>query len=370
MAKNSDKEYKCPHCPQTSTRKYNINIHIQRKHRDPRINYSNQSAVFNELPNLKNVEKTVNNWNGSIEQRSTSAFLLSSDFSFYPNISYYYYKVKDDEEKERRESERRFHKTLVEYISKIVIPSLKLQYIQSNYNENIGYNPLFIDPKNMPIAHKIYKCHKCCMQTLKPFFDFQEIYPVNKFAHSCYYSNQQQQQQQKQYTDNNDFQIKIKISKLQEILLSVINYRLKSQSTLLKMILFPYDLIENALSLRLMIFLMDIMGNEGEYYQFRWLFELLENERFIDLGEIKSSQHWAKRAYYQDNDNNDGKFLADEGKYVTKLDKEELKQFINMTEGTFGLIKFKIDNNKTIYTFCYLPLVTEKTNSNSPISLL
>lgn len=355
MAKNSPKEYKCPHCPQTSTRKYNINIHIQRKHPDPRINYSNQSPVFNELPNLKNVEKTVNNWNESIEQRSTSTFLLSSDFSFYPNISYYYNKVKDDEEKERRESERRFHKTLVEYISKIVIPSLKLQYIQSNYNENIGYNPLFIDPKNMPIAHKIYKCHKCCMETLKPFFDFHEIYPANKFIHCCDYSNQQQQQ--KQYTDDND-DFQIKISKLQEILLSVINYRLKSQNTLLKMIVLPINCIENSLSLKILIFLMDIMGNEKEDYPLRWLFELLENERFVDLGEI-SSQHWAKRAC------NDGNYSADEN--VTKLEKEELKQFISRTEGTFGLIKFKIDNNKTIYTFSYLLLDNEKTIGNSII---
>ena len=45
------------------------------------------------------------------------------------------------------------------------------------------------------------------------------------------------------------------------------------------------------------------------------------------------------------------------------MEKEELKQFISMTEGTFGLIKFKIDdNNKTIYTFSYLPLYNEKTS--------
>jgi hypothetical protein len=57
-----------------------------------------------------------------------------------------------------------------------------------------------------------------------------------------------------------------------------------------------------------------------------------------------SSQHWAKRAC------NDNWKYSEEGN-VTKLEKEELKQFIIMTEGTFGLIKFKIDTNKTIYTF-------------------
>ena len=37
-----------------------------------------------------------------------------------------------------------------------------------------------------------------------------------------------------------------------------------------------------------------------------------------------------------------------------------------MTEGTVGLIKFKINNNKTIYTFSYLLLTdNEKTIENS-----
>jgi hypothetical protein len=81
----------------------------------------------------------------------------------------------------------------------------------------------------------------------------------------------------------------------------------------------------------------------------RWLFELVENEGFIDLGEI-SSEHWIKRAY--DHSSTEEK--------VTKLEKEELKQFISIIEGTFGLIKFRIDK-KTIYTFSYLPLDNEKT---------
>ena len=68
------------------------------------------------------------------------------------------------------------------------------------------------------------------------------------------------------------------------------------------------------------------------------------------------------KASYYDND----KFSA-EGKYVAKLDNEELKQFINMTEGTFGLIKFTIDNNNTIYTFSYLPIDNVKTMENSTI---
>ena len=46
---------------------------------------------------------------------------------------------------------------------------------------------------------------------------------------------------------------------------------------------------------------------KDEDYPFRWLFELLENEGFVDLGEI-SSQHWARRAY----DNDHGNYSAEE----------------------------------------------------------
>ena len=358
MAKHSDKEYKCPYCFQTSSRKYNINIHIQRKHHHPypQINNTNQSPTFNEPNNFIDFEKSSPyNWDRSMEQPSSSAFFIPPTFTFYPNSFFYDAKVKDDDKIER-ESRRRFEKTLWEYMQKIVIPSLKWQNTQFNYTERTIRNiPIFIDPKNMPKAHKIYKCHKCFMKTLKPFFEFQEIHPTNKFIHNCYAN--QQQQQQKHKDNNNDPQIKT--LKLQEILLSVIDCRLKSENKILKMIVFPQHLIENSLSLKVLIFLMDIVGNEEDYYQFRWLLELLENEGFVDLGEI-SSQHWLKRAY----DNDDGNNSAEE-ENVTKLEKEELKQFISMTEGTFGLIKFKIDdNNKTIYTFSYLPIDNEKTIEN------
>ena len=96
------------------------------------------------------------------------------------------------------------------------------------------------------------------------------------------------------------------------------------------------------------------MGDKEQFRQLRWLFELLENEIFIDLGEI-SSQHWANRAY----DDNDGeKYLTEDN--VTKLEMNELKHFISITKGTFGLIKFKIDNNKIIYAFSYLPLLLKR----------
>lgn len=170
------------------------------------------------------------------------------------------------EENERRESERRFNKTLFEYIQKMVIPALKLQNTEFNYAERISNIPVVIDPKNIPKAYKICKCYKCFIQILKPFFDFQEIHSANKFIHFCY-SNQQQ----KQHKDNDT---QIKTLKLQEILFSIINNRLKSENKILKMIVFQDTFIENPLCFEIITFLMYIIRNEEEH-PFRWLFELL-----------------------------------------------------------------------------------------------
>jgi hypothetical protein len=141
------------------------------------------------------------------------------------------------------------------------------------------------------------------------------------------------------------------------------------------MIVFPNNFFQNPESLKILTSLFDLMGNEeGEDYPFRWLFELLlNNEGFVDLGGI-SSQHWARRAYDNhnddDNDNdNDGNSHSAKEDNSTKLEEEELKQFISITGGTFALIKFNI-HNKTIYTFSYLPLYNKdnyKTIENNII---
>jgi hypothetical protein len=130
MAKRSDKEYNCPYCSQTSSRRYNIRVHIQRKHpyyKHPylQINNTNQFPVFNEPRHLTDFEKYPSNWNTPMEQ-PLPAFFPSPTFTFYPTSFFYDAKVKY-EENERRESERRFNKTLFEYIQKMVIPALKLQ---------------------------------------------------------------------------------------------------------------------------------------------------------------------------------------------------------------------------------------------------
>ena len=74
----------------------------------------------------------------------------------------------------------------------------------------------------------------------------------------------------------------------------------------------------------------------------RWLFELLTVDKFIEVGEI-SSDHWANRAYNSKQGNNIG------------LDRNELKEFVTITDASFGLIEFKIDRVSK-YMFSWIPL--------------
>jgi hypothetical protein len=123
-------------------------------------------------------------------------------------------------------------------------------------------------------------------------------------------------------------------------LLSVIDIRLKSENILLRTIEFPNNIIENSLCIQITKFSLDIYKDQN--YPLKWIFKLLENESFSDLGEI-NADHWASRV------------CDSASKNYTILAKEELKQFINITDATFGLIKFK-RNEKTIYTCSYIPL--------------
>src|SRR5215208_2985629 len=154
MVKNSDKGYKCPYCYQTSTRKYNIHVHIERKHRYskqslPQMYNTNEYPMYNQPPHhLTDIEKYPSSWNTPMEQPSPTFFSLPT-FPFYHDSFFYDAKVKYEENKRRRKSERRFNKTLLEYLQKIVIPSFKQLNTQFNYTDRISNIPLFIDPMNM-----------------------------------------------------------------------------------------------------------------------------------------------------------------------------------------------------------------------------
>jgi len=266
MIEISDKKYKCPYCSQTSSRKYNIDIHTQRKHQRTLVRHLNQRTNPYFSDNIKELNQFLYDLNSAIEQPSS----FSSSIFCYPD-----YNANREDEKERQ-SRRRFNSTILEYIQKIVIPGLNSPNFQFNNVANMLniYPP--IDPKKMPNAHKIYKCDKCQTQTLEVFFDYQDIYPVNEFKHYCF--NQQK------YESNND--PNLLTLNLQQTLLSVIEYRLGPEKIILKMSILPNGFIENSTCMEITKFIIDKLKDQD--YPYKGIFKLLENKRFIDLGEINA----------------------------------------------------------------------------------
>ena len=83
MIVNSDKKYKCPYCSQTSSRRYNINIHTQRKHHPALAKHWNQpldpyfSYNFKELDQFSyDLNSSKNNMKKMMKQKS---FLQDED---------------------------------------------------------------------------------------------------------------------------------------------------------------------------------------------------------------------------------------------------------------------------------------------------
>jgi hypothetical protein len=111
------------------------------------------------------------------------------------------------------------------------------------------------------------------------------------------------------------------------------------------MIVIPNQFIENVFCPWLLNFLIILTGGNNNdnsligMFKLSEIMKLFKNERFFDLGEI-----WASYSANQTYDS----------EKIILLEKEKVKQFVSITKGTFGLIKFKI-NGKTIYALGYIP---------------
>jgi hypothetical protein len=110
------------------------------------------------------------------------------------------------------------------------------------------------------------------------------------------------------------------------------------ENTVLKTITIPKLFIETPIPLIIRKSLSKIYDPDDPIH---WLFKLLTVDGFIEVGEI-GPDHWAIRAYN-----------SKQGNSIV-LDRNELKEFVTITDGSFGLIKFKIDNISR-YMFSWIP---------------
>jgi hypothetical protein len=283
-----------------------------------------------------------------------NSFQQQSSLLYYSQINpsnEYYYKIKEEEEEERGRKNKRRYRNMLFLCSKFCTG-------QYNINNNNCYNnqprpfPLYItsnsiqqtaipyqystinsnlqtsnSTSNIPYAFKFYKCRGCFNEMLFPIYNFKDIATIKKFNYESFC-----QLFHKIYSLAN-------LGKLLNYLLEYIKIKAARENTTLKTITIPNLFIKTPIPLI-------IIESLSKIYDFndpiRWLFELLTVDKFIKVGEI-GSDHWANRAYNSKQGNNIG------------LDRNELKEFVTITDASFGLIEFKIDHVSK-YMFSWIPL--------------
>ena len=109
---SSNKKFKCPHCEQTSNKKSNIQIHIQRKHKKQMV-YDKYGSQIYQKDLSQNTESMSTDVKNSF-QHPSSLFYYSQ---FNPLNEYYYFNIKEEEEEEerKRQNERRYRNLLFLY---------------------------------------------------------------------------------------------------------------------------------------------------------------------------------------------------------------------------------------------------------------
>jgi hypothetical protein len=132
----SNKKFRCSHCEQTSNKKYNIKVHVQRKHKKQMEYDKYDSQVYQNKILSQNTETMPIDTKNSFQQ--PSSLLYRGPFNPW-NEYFYFEKEKEEEEEERkRKNDRRYRNMLCS----------KFCGMQYNLNNNNCYNN---QPRSFPL---------------------------------------------------------------------------------------------------------------------------------------------------------------------------------------------------------------------------
>lgn len=192
---SSNKKFKCTYCEQTSNKKSNLKIHVQRKHKK-QMAYDRYNSQYYQYNNTdQNTETTSIDIKNSYQQTSLPEF----NYNAYNALNQYYYFKIEKEEEEREERKRKDDRRYWNMIYSMY----RMQYIINNknkYNTQARCFPLYITRNSIhqttlpnqystinsnlqiskpvskiPYAIKFYKCKECLNEMLFPIYDFTEI---------------------------------------------------------------------------------------------------------------------------------------------------------------------------------------------------
>src|SRR5215212_2271833 len=314
--------YSCPYCRTTSNRKYNMKEHIHRKH------------PGNKIPD--NVNSTTKNFIKSSLLSETPSTTFPAWLK-YPNyIQNLPPSTLDTNSSKKENRNNSFFKTILEFLTYRNFiqnqPLLQHPYFYQNNNVfnlnslNIHYEPLSNIDFGKPLLFKIYKCPVCFRDTPIMFSGFDSIKTISE--HVCYF-NFHLFLRANEEKNKNTIDPKIKEFSINKIF-SIIDKKIDPKPKLcLKSIKIPSDFHQQ------LNFDQNQFNNKNEKGSENnkrvnipsWLQKLLLYEEFVYLENI-DEKNWAHRLMSSYDDN-------------TEITREELIQFINLSNSTFGLFKFQ-----------------------------
>ena len=328
--------YSCPYCRTTSNRKYNMKEHIHRKH------------PGNEIPdNLKSSNKNFTKSYLFSETPSTTFDAQLKYPNYLPNLPPLI--LDTDSRKDTRHNT--LFKTMWEFLAfKNFIQNqslLPFPYFYQNNNVFNLYSPNISDELlsnidfGKPFLFQIYKCSVCFENTPFMFSAFESIKTSSEHV-CCFNLNLLPR---KIYENKNIINLKIKEFSIYKIFSIIDKKRVTKSKLCLKSIKIPLDFYQQ-LNFNQNQFNQNEKVNENNIINTTsWLQKLLLNETFFGL-ENTDENNWALRLTSS----------KDNGPVITR---EELIQFINLSNSTFGLFKFQKIPSTIHHFFVYLQLEME-----------
>ncbi len=323
--------YQCPYCNLTSNRRYNLNKHITRKHPGSDISpnllsgsYQDKTEYIRHLTEYR--EKNLNQFTP----------LSPTYFNSWTSNSNHVNTVSKSDLNIRRKN-KKFYSTIREFLQYLpIIPNNFLIY-----NNFIPYKSISNTNIGNPLLFRIHECKNCSKYTLVEFYSFDQINLSSEDIHCNLCSLQKQPQKQ-----NSDL-YNLEIKKLFE---NNILSRIDNSKIYLKSIKIPQDIYTKLKIERVPFF----------YYKNNdmpsWLINFMLSEEFVDLGIIEEDQLFYRLT------NSDEKNL--------EITKDELIEYLNYGNSTFGLFKFQ-KKDISEYFFSYIQfernLYTLKENNLSLI---
>lgn len=329
-------KYSCPYCITSSNRKYNLKEHINRKHTGSKIpanlisankNLTNSSLLSvisgRTFPHWVNFQNSIEDFPSTKlsrkqEDHNNSLFKTIFEFLSYYNVI---------------QNERFLQKPYFYHTNNILNPS----------SINLYYEPLSNIDFGQPFLFKIYKCTHCFRDTPSMVYVFESIKTSSEYR--CSFNCNLLPR----ITEENKNIIDPKIKQFSKnIIFSIIDNKADSKLYLKSIKISSYSHEWGQFDKTQFNILEKDNENNNENSLPSWLQKLLLYEEFVNV-ENTEKNNWACRLI----SSNDNK---------TEITREELIQFINLVNSTFGLFRLQKDHSIVHYFFIYLQLEKDPEN--------